>query len=143
MDGETRRPRWPRWALACALLLGLFLMHGAPVSAAGCHDAMAGMSPVAGAAVAGHMHTQAPGLGMSSHGKANAAASVLTGGGLCVSIEAPRGVGLPAVLLLAVLVGSWYLPKMVPWTIGRGGSRRGDPPDGGRGLLLRVCVART
>jgi hypothetical protein len=128
--------------MVCAVLAGLFLMHGAPATAAeGCHGAMAATTAmaddaVAGMAPAGHQAVVHPG------GVQAAAPSAGMHGDACVSTPPrdrnplPVGGGLlavVAVLAVALLVGR---PPVVP-------RRRGPPPPGGRGLLLQVCIART
>ncbi|MER5686202.1 hypothetical protein [Streptomyces sp. NPDC002205] len=127
-----------RLLVLCAVLLGLFLMHGAPANAAeGCHGSMGTTSPMAMSA--GHMDLP------SEHSGAHVD-PVMTGmgGELCVSTPARDRLPLPSVGLLSA-VG---LVPMVVWgllgarTGMRGPARRG-PPFGGRGLLLQVCIART
>lgn len=140
MDSQACRPGWTRWA-AVFVLLGMFLMHGAPSSAGGCHGAMPAAVPMSHAAATTSMvaaHTPTPGLGPSAHGAAQAAVSSM-GGALCVSTPVPRGVTLPAVLLLAVLAVTVYTLPRAPWTV----ARRPGSPRGGRHLLLQVGVART
>ncbi|MFB7915604.1 hypothetical protein [Streptomyces sp. NPDC056061] len=134
----TRTPGALRLLVLCAVLCGMFLMHGAPASAVeGCHDAMAmsaappvpvraGTGPLAQADERGTVHA-APDLPGAT-------------GESCVSTQArDRLVPLPAALG-SVLLAAWFLP-------GRGGAPRGPvrrgPPYAGRGLLLQVCVART
>ncbi|WP_143686957.1 hypothetical protein [Streptomyces sp. TLI_171] len=121
-----------RWAVLCALLLGLFLMHGSPASAAGCHRMAP--EPSAGAAGLRHDldgHAERSVTGPVPHGSSAAA---------CVSTQARDPLPLTAP------------GAAVPWTHPRPPSARpvaaGDagggraPPGGGRELLLRVCVAR-
>ncbi|UWE12757.1 hypothetical protein [Actinacidiphila bryophytorum] len=115
---------WPgvaRVLAACAVLCGLFLMHGAPASAAtGCH----GMPVVA-----------AQHAGMGEHGPA---VHTPDGGETCVSTAPHERVQLPAPPLLAVvtlLVTAVCAQARQP--------RRGPPPRSGRPLLLQVCIART
>ncbi|MFI6847091.1 hypothetical protein OG535_20510 [Kitasatospora sp. NBC_00085] len=126
-----------RLLLLCALLAGLFLMHGSPTSAGGCHE------PEPSAAVAAPVlvqHHGGPDTGPSlagprTHGGDRPAVS-------CVSARDRDGAQLPApgpqalapaALPLAALAGPHRRPA--------GGPRA--PPAAGRHLLLRVCVART
>ncbi|MFF0389778.1 hypothetical protein ACFYS8_13950 [Kitasatospora sp. NPDC004615] len=120
-----------RWAVLCALLLGLFLMHGSPASAAGCHRETATAA--------------APHLG----------AHVMDGGGR-VAVRAP-GAHEGAMVDCVSTPARDQLPPAgpsatVPWThpqpsaagpLRAGGAEGGRaPPDSGRELLIRVCVAR-
>ncbi len=135
-----------RLLLACAVLAGLFLMHGSPFGAAeGCHGAAAapaGMSVPAAAAMA----PNGPAAAAHRHpGSARTGAVPAMRGQLCVSTPARPRLVLPAGgPLLAVAV-----PAAALLAFGRllGGPhrarRRGPPPPGGRPLLLQVCVART
>ena len=132
-----------------AVLVGMFLMHGAPTSATGdCHGAMSvtvpaaqptatqpmAAAPVAGGTLAGRavlvQRESATGMGAMS--------------GLCLSTgtrdhldASPASlVALTAVVLFAAVLGAGVLR---PGTRAR---RRG-PPGSGRQILLRVCIART
>ncbi|WP_073818005.1 hypothetical protein [Kitasatospora sp. CB01950] len=121
-----------RWAVLCALLLGLFLMHGSPASAAGCHRTTE--SPAAAHHTAAH----------ADEGSARAA------------VRAPGAHEGAAVDCLATpardRLPHTAPPAAVPWShpqpvaadplhaTAAGGGRA--PPDGGRDLLLRICVAR-
>ncbi|MGW4673372.1 hypothetical protein [Streptomyces sp. NPDC004324] len=127
----------------CAVLFGLFLMHGAPATAAGgCHGSMPSMSDrhdVAPAAMR-HAAPDAHQMGLSLR---HADASGMPGE-LCVSTPAPKRIPLPAPGLLAVAaaaVAVFWMPAGLRAAISRTG-RRG-PPAGGRDLLLQACVART
>ncbi|MFJ9967456.1 hypothetical protein [Streptomyces avermitilis] len=157
MDGRRRRgPGVARLLVLCAVLLGLFFMHGAPANAAeGCHGSTAmAVSPGMGHGEDVRMDGDAPHpLAVTAPGASAMAPSALTahgvampgmGGELCVSTPARERTPLPATGLLALLglmtVVAWYLT-------GRSGvfgepARRG-PPICGRHLLLQVCVART
>jgi hypothetical protein len=139
-----------RLLLLCAVLGGLFLMHGAPATAAeGCHSAVPAAVPVPmpmgeGTAAADSLVAGA-GKAMAhpvSGTAVRAPAPSMAHGAMCVSTPArqrfalpahglPAGVAMPAV---AVLAG-----RAVP----HARMRRGPPPPGGRGLLLLVSVART
>lgn len=135
---RTRVPGTSRLLVLCAVLCGLFLMHGAPTSAAeGCHDAMA-MSAAAPASMTtayGHFAVR------DEQGSAHVgAAAPAPDGESCVFTHArdrvlPLLMALGLVLLtLGALAGHR--------TAVRGPARRG-PPFAGRELLLQVCVART
>ncbi|MET9663028.1 hypothetical protein [Streptomyces sp. NPDC006510] len=139
MDRErTRTPGASRLLVLCAVLLGLFLMHGAPASAAeGCHDAMAvtAAAPVSMTTGAGHSAMR------GEHGSAHAAAAVPeTNGESCVFTHVRDRV-LPLLMALGlVLLAVRALAGR--GTAVRGPARRG-PPFAGRDLLLQVCIART
>ncbi|MER5749236.1 hypothetical protein [Streptomyces sp. NPDC002088] len=135
-----------RLLAVCAVLFGLFLMHGAPVTAAGgCHGAMPAMSSpmpdghdVAAATMAHAPDAHQPGLSVR-HVDAPGMSGVL-----CVSTPASKRVPLPApglIAMAAVAVLAVWMPAELRAAAGRMG-RRG-PPSGGRDLLLQVCIART
>ncbi|QTE02725.1 hypothetical protein [Streptomyces cyanogenus] len=135
-----------RLCALCAVLCGLFLMHGAPATAAeGCHTAMtmAAVSPMP----AGHAAAVTTPAAPAAHGPGptvRAADTSRTPGTLCVSTPAPERTPLPAPGLLAVAGGA----ALALWTRARlrtaaGGTGRRGPPAGGRDLLLQVCIART
>lgn len=128
-----------RLLAVCVVLLGLFLMHGSPASAAGgCHGAMAMGSSMPVGPV-GPTGATAHRAGQDAPGGAGAA----TARGTCLSTPAHEQVALPAPGLLAP--GAVALPAAAvaagpqPAT----GSRRRGPPTGGRARLLEVCGART
>ncbi|MEH0580479.1 MULTISPECIES: hypothetical protein [Streptomyces] len=134
-----------RLLAVCAVLFGLFLMHGAPATAAyGCHGAMTAASPM----TSGHDTAALPAAhAPAGHTPGSAArAADVSGipGALCVSTPAHERTPLPVPGLLAVagaaVLALWTLTRLRAATGGRG--RRG-PPDGGRDLLLQVCIART
>ncbi|GGJ27050.1 hypothetical protein [Streptomyces brasiliensis] len=138
MDSDrTRGTGTARLLASCAVLLGLFLMHGSPVTASGgCHGS-------ARATLTAHgEHTP---TAVVPSGPDAARVQVVDGtaahGAQCVAIPVERHLPLPAapfvaVVALAVLAG-WALRRA--WSPG-GTGRRGPP--GGRGLMLQVCVAR-
>lgn len=136
---RTRSTAAMRPALLCAVLLGLFLMHGGPAAAdGGCHGAMT--AP----ALVGHEPA------MTEHATADPAApahpapqaTAVTNGSLCVSTPPRSVVLLPALALTAVLfAGTSPLPG--PARAGLFASRRRGPPRSGRVLLLQVCITRT
>lgn len=128
-----REPRAARLLAVCALLCGLFLMHGAPASAAdGCHAAW----PTA-------MTT--PMTGKLMHSSPSATASADAYGGHCVALQARERIALPWTDTGAVPVLARTAPAVVLAAGGgAGGAQRWrGPPSGGRELLLRVSVART
>ncbi|MFB7715788.1 hypothetical protein, partial [Streptomyces sp. NPDC056105] len=136
-----------RLSAVCAVVLGLFFMHGAPASAAeGCHGTMPAIvaSPMTG----GHDATiMTPVHAPAAHdpGPAvRAAAPPGEPGALCVSTPAHERIPLPAPGMLT-LAGTAALAL---WTLLRlraavGGTWRRGPPEGGRDLLMKVCIART
>ncbi|MFE1788734.1 hypothetical protein ACFW7J_10125 [Streptomyces sp. NPDC059525] len=143
ISGQLSRRATARLMAVCAVLLGLFLMHGAPATAAeGCHSAMAHVTPIDD----GHHHTA-----MSRATEATGDEPILKaspapgmGGGSCVSTPAHDRISLPTPGLLAAAVFGALtagLSARLRQT-GAGTGRRG-PPDGGRDLLNRVCIART
>ncbi|MFF7580549.1 hypothetical protein ACFZBE_37170 [Streptomyces sp. NPDC008061] len=136
-----------RLLAVCAVLLGLFFMHGAPATAAeGCHGTMtaSAASPMTGGHDATMMTTvHAP----ASHGPGPAVrAADASGmpGALCVSTPAHERIPLPA----PAMVGVAGAAVLALWSLLRlgaafGGTGRRGPPEGGRDLLLKVCTART
>ena len=150
-----------RLLMVCAVLAGLFLMHGAPASAAeGCHGASpasmatpvsaamtapvpAGSEPGARAAVvtsAGHAAMAHPGDGQAVH----AGAPATRHGATCLSTPARGRTALPANALAVLVVAALAAAGAAGRVAVRGRARRrGPPPPGGRGLLLQVSVART
>jgi hypothetical protein len=138
----SRRPLTARLLAVCALVVGLFLMHGMPMAAAdGCHGMTAtsmSMPQTAPAAMASH----APGSATGHLAEdVPHVSSVGMDGTLCVSTPAHEPLSVAAVGALALVVFAAWTPH------GRrsvtGGMRWRGPPGGGRGMLLRVCVART
>ncbi|MFI6686425.1 hypothetical protein [Streptomyces sp. NPDC050485] len=144
-DSGQHRRALARLLTLCAVLLGLFLMHGSPASAAGgCHgasSATASMPYVHGSTAMTPMARAA-----SPHPSGGVQARAVDGsamhdGTLCVSTPARDRLPLPAPALavpaaLTALV--WAARPSSPARTGRRG-----PPTGGRGLLLQVCIART
>ncbi|WP_223205855.1 hypothetical protein [Streptomyces xanthii] len=144
----------------CAVLAGLFLMHGFPANAAGgCHGeatpltasapapmSMSGTGAGPETAVA-HAAGHAPVVAGTARDERSAQAGPAvsrTGGETCVSTPARDRLPLPsadAVLVfgLAALFMTWLIGCR-PGAAGR--AYRG-PPWSGRGLLIQVCVART
>ncbi|GAA2332168.1 hypothetical protein [Streptomyces cuspidosporus] len=139
--GHAGRRGIARLPAVCAVVFGLFLMHGSPASAAeGCHSSMPASAPVAA------------GPGASSTTTAHATASrhqdpalQATGmpGALCAAIPVPERMPLPVPGLLAVAA----VTVPAAWTPAGlralGGSGLRGPPAGGRDHLLQACIART
>jgi hypothetical protein len=135
------RPLTARLLAVCVVVFGLFLMHGSPTAAAdGCHGAVTGSMPMAQSAPAAMgSHEEAPATGHfadTSH-----MTSVGMEGTLCVSTPAHQTPPLPTVGALAVVVfvGCEPLGRRLAADV----TRWRGPPRDGRGVLLRVCVART
>jgi hypothetical protein len=156
-----RRPRAARLLAVCALLCGLFLMHGAPASAAGgCHasapmgldmagagvvDAPASVMPGAASGHAPHMDARmAPYAPMAQRAVPRSYRMQAAGhGDHCVALQARERIALPGQDAGA---GAVAAPAVDAGTRAGGpaeGERWRGPPDGGRELLLRVSVART
>lgn len=141
MSGEsTRRTGIARLPALCAILLGLFLMHGSPAAAVdGCH----GRTGPAVVMHDGHdPATASPEPARTRPGTFRAADDMAGHGTLCVATPAEQRIPLP----VAPLTGLFALAALAFWAVHRawrpGGTGRRGPP-GGRGLLLQVCVART
>ncbi|KIF02293.1 hypothetical protein PL81_30810 [Streptomyces sp. RSD-27] len=142
MSGQRSRGGIARLVALCAVLLGLFLMHGAPATAAeGCHSAMSHGTPMDD----GHRHAaMSPAAETTSHGVILASSMLGTGGGSCVSTPAHERLSLPAPGLLAVVVfGALTAALSARLRAAGGGTGRRGPPHRGRDLLNRVCIART
>ncbi|MET7912499.1 hypothetical protein ABZU45_32285 [Streptomyces avermitilis] len=142
-SGQARRRGFARLLALCAVLFGLFLMHGAPATAAkGCHGTM---SAPTGTHDSADLHAmQSPTAPAVTHpGLQQASGSAAMDGTTCVSTPARDTTPLTAPGLLAVVavLASLFLAGHT-LTPGRTG-RRGPPPPGGRSLLLQVCIART
>lgn len=145
-SGQAGNRGVTRLLAVCAILFGLFLMHGAPATAAGgCHGAMPAMSsPMPGGhdvAPATMAHTpDAHQAGLSvRHADASGMSGVL-----CVSTPASERIPLPAPGLFAVAavtVLAVWMPAGLRAAVGRTEWR--GPPSSGRDLLLQVCIART
>ncbi|MFD0339778.1 hypothetical protein ACFVH0_13945 [Streptomyces sp. NPDC127117] len=135
---RTRTPGASRMLLLCAVLLGLFLMHGAPASAAdGCHDAMAVTAAPPGptAVSAGHSAMR----GEHAPVRVADAMSAMNGESCVFTHARDRVLPLLMALGLVLLAVRGLTGRR---TAVRGPARRG-PPFAGRELLLRVCIART
>ncbi|MFE4599712.1 hypothetical protein ACFRKE_02510 [Kitasatospora indigofera] len=139
----TTRPATARLLAVCTLLLGLFLMHGAPVSAGGCHDDMTHAVAAPGVASPHDVHTAGAAHGADRGPTAAPDTTMAHGGTACLSTPAHGRAAqaaptLLAVLALALLAGAGAHACLA----GAAGLRRRGPP-GGRSLLLQVCVSRT
>lgn len=145
MGRATGRVRLPA---VLAVLIGLFLMHGAPTGAmGGCHGAMPVTLPASLPAMGDSMGT----VEASGHTSPTATDAVYgavaqpPSGAMCLSTLArdSQVLPLPALVALAAFV---FLggPAAGAGRPGGGFSagRRG-PPSSGRQLLLQVCTART
>ncbi|GHH60468.1 hypothetical protein GCM10018781_05210 [Kitasatospora indigofera] len=153
----TRERATAQLLLLCAVLAGLFLMHGSPAAAGDCHRALGAMpGPPAVAAAAGHRH--AP---MTEASPATAPVTAATGvraaevsapppaapgpharDTLCLATKARDGAALPAPGP-ATGASAVVLPAVVAAGCGGSAGRSRAGPGGGRHILLRVCVART
>ncbi|WP_371793269.1 hypothetical protein OG285_34315 [Streptomyces sp. NBC_01471] len=150
--GVARGRATARLAAVCAVLFGLFLMHGAPASAAGgCHGSLS-----MGAAMHGDHgdHGDHGGSAMAPAGvhpiavhpgpAVRAGTEPGTRGAVCVSTPArdrtllgPAGLSGGLAVLALVAARSSVGRPLLPGRTGRRG-----PPRSGRSLLLQVCVAR-
>ncbi|WP_225839241.1 hypothetical protein [Streptomyces sp. NK08204] len=151
MDGgRTGRQGVARLLMLCAVLLGLFLMHGAPTAAGGCHGETAVMdSPVPHGDHRAAAATMADAATTTHAAHAGTTASVVRAhdasgmpGELCVSTPAHQRTSVPAPALLGVAALA-ALALRSPTLLRSGRAMRRGPPSGGRTLLLQVCVART
>ncbi|WP_241540147.1 hypothetical protein [Streptomyces sp. M41(2017)] len=151
-EGHRNRRGGMRLFTLCAVLLGLFFMHGAPASAAGgCHGATSAGSmaephdlvavPPADAVDA--MATHSAVTPTSTRAAAHQASEV-TGahGTTCVATPVRDRTPLPTGSLPALVAVPAAALLGRPVFLGPTG-RRGPPPPGGRSLLLQVGVART
>jgi hypothetical protein len=155
---RTSTPGRSRVLVLCALVAGLFLMHGSPATAAvGCHGhqnpvaapahpAAGGGAAMAAGDAAPAAHTGAPALRAATDGARPHAGAGLprTGGELCVSTPARDRLPLPSAdTLLAFGLAALLLIPLAARRPGTGGPAHRGPPWSGRALLLQVCVART
>ncbi|MFC1415892.1 hypothetical protein [Streptacidiphilus cavernicola] len=148
-ERRQRRTGAARMLAVLAVLVGMFLMHGAPTSATGdCHDAASATlpavqpmsvqpmaaTPVLSKSVAGST-VLVPRASASGMGAMN---------GLCLStgtrdhldVSPASLVALALVVVFAALLEAGVLGPFMR-------ARRGGPPGAGRQILLRVCIART
>ncbi|MGW8725074.1 hypothetical protein ACWGNF_03435 [Streptomyces sp. NPDC055808] len=139
-SGRTRGVGFSRFLVLCAVLFGLFSMHGAPASAAGgCHGDLAMATPMGAPMSMGHATMSGDHIGRQA-----TSVTPPMSGEVCVSTPArdrlpAAAAGLFGVLGLVVLVVRGLAGRR---TTPFARARRG-PPLHGRGLLLQVCVART
>ncbi|MEU6863350.1 hypothetical protein ABZ924_08770 [Streptomyces sp. NPDC046876] len=94
----------------------------------------------------GHRHAaMSPAAEATGHGATLEASPMPgTGGGSCVSTPAHERLLLPAPGSLAVAVFAALVAGLsARLRAAGGGTGRRGPPDGGRDLLNRVCIART
>ncbi|OKJ05053.1 hypothetical protein AMK18_07745 [Streptomyces sp. CB01249] len=159
--GAADRRGLRRLVAVCALLLGLFLMHGAPATAAeGCHGAV---PSVAAHALDGHAASAPTPDGHTASAMApaqmrataqtqaiahsapafRAAPSAGMSGERCVSTPAQERNPLPAPALLAAVAALSAEWSSAAWRAAIGRLWRRGPPTGGRDLLTLVCIART
>lgn len=143
----TGRTAWSlsRAVVLCAVLGGLFLMHG--LSIQDCHDP-APTSSATQAATGEHAAMSDPmpmAASMPMAGQAPGSVGVhqpaMGLGASCVStLPTRQSAGLVTLLLICgVLLGG------LAWSVGvrAGSSRRRAPPRPGRALLTTLCVSRT
>jgi hypothetical protein len=162
-NGQIGERGFARLLMVCAVLAGLFLMHGSPAAAAeGCHGALPAALPGAAAPMSMSMSismsmgegttaaaaradsspaTPQPGTALAAPA-VHAGAPSMAHGAMCVSTPARARFLLPAHTLL-VAVAVLAVTALGGRAAGRARARRGQPPPGGRSLLLQVGVART
>ncbi|SDP43178.1 hypothetical protein [Actinacidiphila guanduensis] len=160
-SGQIGERGFARLLMVCAVLAGLFFMHGSPTAAAeGCHGALPTALPGAAApmstsmgegegegttAVAARADSSPamprPGTALTAPA-VHAGAPSMAHGAMCVSTPARARFLLPAHTLL-VAVAVLAVTALGGRAAGRAWARRGQPPPGGRSLLLQVGVART
>ncbi|MFI6893614.1 hypothetical protein ACIBM4_05830 [Streptomyces sp. NPDC050256] len=143
-SGQRGRRGVARLLALCAVLFGLFVMHGAPATAAeGCHGAMAATAPMPeGHRVAAVTPALSPVMTHTVTQHASGASQ--TDGAMCVSTPARDRTPLPSsglAAVVAVLTAGLLAGRLL--ILGRTGRRGPPPPPGGRSLLLQVCIART
>ncbi len=131
-----------RLLLLCAVMLGIFLMHGAPSAATGgCHEAAGGSVLLTGHHPAAM--TAVPDPPAPSGSAAHPVSASQPDGSLCVSTAARERGRLPVAGLLALVL--FFVAGRVAGFGPAGAPLRGrrGPPRYGRELLLQVCIART
>ncbi|GHJ41695.1 hypothetical protein [Streptomyces sp. TS71-3] len=143
-----------RLIAVCAVLFGLFFMHGAPATAMeGCHGAVPVIAapPAAGGHHAAAMVDTGAAMTGVDAGAPGASAPAVRHAGTsgmagapCLSTPAQERAPLPAPGQLAVAVAG----GLALWTPARPAAAAGDAgrrrrPAGGRDLLRQVCIART
>jgi hypothetical protein len=143
-SGQVGRRGIARLLAVCAVLFGLFLMHGSPASAAeGCHGSMPAPAPMTAGHDASPMTTAHARAAHHPGPALQAARAAGMPGALCVATPAHERIPLPAPGLLAVAAvtvpAAWTPARL--WALG--GCGRHGPPAGGRDHLLQACIART
>ena len=124
-----------RLLTVCAVLAGLFFMHGLPAQA--CSGGTGDMSAMTTTSTAGHQDGVTPAAGVAHREMVTAA---VEHGTACVFTPAPRGLdALLALLLLAATVGLASAQRLP----NSGGHRHRAPPLTGATLLTTLCVSRT
>ncbi|MCX5211616.1 hypothetical protein OG689_20375 [Kitasatospora sp. NBC_00240] len=144
---RTRDRATAQLLLLCAVLAGLFLMHGAPAAAGDCHRALGAMTGSPAASFDAHRHPTAASGAMSARAAELSAPPPAAPGPhardtLCLATKTRDGAALPAPGP-APSASAVVLPAVVAAGFGgfAGCARAG--PGGGRQILLQVCVART
>ncbi|MFN2479336.1 MAG: DUF6153 family protein [Pseudonocardiaceae bacterium] len=137
-----------RVVAVCAVLAGLFLMHGLATQechgGAGASASSMSTMPAATGGVVKPVEAMVHGSlnGSARHSTSTDGADAAPRGGLCVST--PPTLGLAGLLALLLAVGGLVLPSAVPrpnratpsTNHGRG------PPLAGSALLMNLCVCR-
>ncbi|OXY91695.1 hypothetical protein [Streptomyces diastatochromogenes] len=143
VDERTHRLGSARLLSLCAILLGLFLMHGSPAAAVdGCHGRAGSTHALHDSHDSHASATASAESAPTQPGTLRATDDMAAHGTLCVATPAEQRIPLP----VAPLTALFALAALAAWAVHRawrpGGTGRRGPP-GGRGLLLQVCIART
>ncbi|WP_329496700.1 hypothetical protein [Kitasatospora herbaricolor] len=155
-SSRTRERATAQLLLLCAVLAGLFLMHGSPAAAGDCHRALGAMpGPPAAAASSGAAHQAAhrhpdtagrAGVTAGRAGEVSAPAPSAPGpharDTLCLATKTRDGAALPAPGP-ATGAPAVVLPAVPAAGFARSAGSPRAGPGGGRHILLQVCVART
>ena len=131
-----------RLLTVCALLAGLFFMHGLPAQA--CSGGTGDMSAMTTASTVGHQDGITLAAG-SAHRETVATVTAAAGHGTaCVFIPAPRGLDVLLALLLLAATVALTSARRLP-SLGRPRHRISHraPPPAGATLLTALCVSRT
>ena len=139
MRGTASAGAMARLLTVCAVLPGLFLMHGLPAQACPAGTAM----PAAAMSATGH--AEHPALAVHARsGQAIAVPAPAVHGTPCVFTPASRGIDvlMALLLLLAAAVASVLPPRVALGGIRCPRSHRA-PPRAGAQLLTTLCVSRT
>ncbi len=151
-DSDRERMRGWAWrALACGVLLGLWVMHGMYSSpAAGCHGG--GITFISMASPEPPTTVGAPLVadGLAQAVATDAGAAPMGDGDLCLSAQVPTSghdlntlvalLFLSCLALPALIVSDFKTPSVPLRALRRW---RAPPGATGRELLLKACVART